>query len=152
MSFEILCKPCVRFLDFFHSVKKESKRSIFCEIIFVSKTTLVLLIRMLYCTAGKKLCNFVFSFICMIYKWGGDFIGGNFPRRQFSQGKNSGGQFSQGGAFIGGNIHRGNFLGGNFLGGNFLGGNFLGGNFLGGNFPDTGKYKWFFSFIQRFLI
>ena len=30
----------------------------------------------------------------MIYKWGGDFIGGNFPR----------GQFSQGGAFIGGNF------------------------------------------------
>ena len=24
---------------------------------------------------GKNFCNFVFSFICMIYKWGGDFIG-----------------------------------------------------------------------------
>ena len=34
---------------------------------------------------GKKFCNFVFSFICMIYKWGGDFIGGNFLRGGFSQ-------------------------------------------------------------------
>ena len=38
----------------------------------------------------KKFCNFVFSFICMIFKWGGDSIGGNFPRGKFSLGKNSG--------------------------------------------------------------
>ena len=29
---------------------------------------------------GKKFFNFVFTFICMIYKWGDDFIGGNFPK------------------------------------------------------------------------
>ena len=40
---------------------------------------------------GKNFYNFVFSFICMIYKWAGDFIGGNFPRGQFSWRKNSGG-------------------------------------------------------------
>ena len=46
---------------------------------------------------GKKFCNSVFSFICMIYKWGGDFIGrvfhkgGIFTGGQFSRGKNSGG-------------------------------------------------------------
>ena len=40
---------------------------------------------------GKNFCNFVFSFICMIYKWGGDFMGGNFHRRQFSRGQISGG-------------------------------------------------------------
>ena len=52
---------------------------------------------------GKKFCNFVFSFICVIYKWGGDFVGVIFPG--------------------------GNFLGDKFLGSNFIGGNFLGGNF-----------------------
>ena len=31
---------------------------------------------------GKKISNFVFSFIRMIYKWGGDFNGGSFPRGQ----------------------------------------------------------------------
>ena len=40
---------------------------------------------------GKKFCNFVFTFICMIYKWGGDFIWGNFPRGQSSRGQISGG-------------------------------------------------------------
>ena len=47
----------------------------------------------------------------MIYKWGGDFIGGNFPRRNF----------------LGGNFHRGEYP---------QGGIFIGGNILGGNFPD----------------
>ena len=77
-----------RFLDFFNYVKKVSKLRIF-RIIYVSKWTLVILIRILYCTAFFKantFCNFVFSFICMIYKWGGDFIGGNFPMGGFSQG------------------------------------------------------------------
>ena len=77
----------VRYLEFFHSVKKVSKPSIFCEIICVSKRTLVILIRMFCCTAFFKTKDFIiFYFICMIYKWGGDFIGGNFPREQFSRG------------------------------------------------------------------
>ena len=81
----------VRFLDLFHSVKKVPKPSIF---ICVSKRTLVILARMLYCAAFFKAKNFVifFSFIFMIYKWGGDFIGGNFP---------SVGGFSQGAIFSG---------------------------------------------------
>ena len=53
---------------------------------------------------GKYFFNFVFSFICMIYKWGTDFIGGNFLRR-------------------------GIFIGGNFLGSKFLGDIFLIPNF-----------------------
>ena len=48
---------------------------------------------------GENFCNFVFSFICMIYKWGGDFIGGNFSRGQFSWGENSGGGERGGGNF-----------------------------------------------------
>ena len=43
----------------------------------------------------------------MIYKWGGDFIGGNFPS--------------------GGDFHRGNFLGEKFWGVIFTGGNIHGG-------------------------
>ena len=35
----------------------------------------------------------------MIYKWGGDPIGGNFPRGQFSWGNNSGGGEGAGGNF-----------------------------------------------------
>ena len=61
----------------------------------------------------KKFYNFVFSFICMIYKWGGEFIGGNFPRGQFSRGQITGG----GGIFIGENIHRGQFSRGKCSGG-----------------------------------
>ena len=49
----------------------------------------------------------------MIYEWGGDFIGGNFPRGQLSWGK-----FLSRGA--GGNFHRGAFTGGNFLAAIFL--------------------------------
>ena len=86
-----------RFLDFFHSVKKVSKPRIFCKIICVSERTLVILIRMLR--------NFVFSFICMIYKWGGDFIEGNFPK---------------GGIFTKGNFLRGNSMGVIFTGGNLI--------------------------------
>ena len=33
-----------------------------------------------YFLQGKKFCDFVFSFVFMISKWGEDFIGGNFPR------------------------------------------------------------------------
>ena len=89
----------VRFLDFFHSVKKVSKPSIFCEIICVSKRTLVILIRMLYCTAFFKAKNFVIVFF-LSFVWfiigdeiwlGIIFLGGNFYRGQFARGKNSGG-------------------------------------------------------------
>ena len=89
----------VQYLDFFHSVKKVSKPSIFCEIICVSKRTLVILIRMLYCTAffkpKKFLILFFLSFVWFISEEGVSlgviFPGGNFHRGQFS-----GGQFSKG--------------------------------------------------------
>ena len=50
------------FLDFFHSVKKVSKARIFCDIICVSERTLVILIRMLYCTAFLKAKKFIILF------------------------------------------------------------------------------------------
>ena len=89
----------VRFLDFFHSIKKVSKCSIFCEIICVSKRTLVILIRMLYCTTFFKAKNFVILFFLSFVRFisgeeiwlGVIFPGGNFHRGQFSRGKNSGG-------------------------------------------------------------
>ena len=52
----------VRFLGFFHSVKKVSKPSIFCEIICVSKRILVILIRMLHYTAFFEAKSFVILF------------------------------------------------------------------------------------------
>ena len=63
-----------RFLDFFHSVKKVSKPRIFCEIICVSKRTLVILIRILYCTAFFKAKNFVILFF-LSFVW---FISGEW--------------------------------------------------------------------------
>ena len=108
----------VRFLDFFHSVKKVSKPSIFCEIICVSKRTLVNLIAQL----SSKAINFVILFF-LSFVW---LIGGE--------------EISLGVIFQGGIFTGGSFLGGNFLGDNFLGGNFLGGNFAGGGWailPDT---------------
>ena len=98
----------VRFLDFFHSVKKVSKPSIFCEIICVSKRTLVILIRMLYCTAFFKAKNFVILFF-LSFVWPicgeGISLGVFFTGEEFSQGaifsrKNSGGR-------VGDNFHRG---------------------------------------------
>ena len=86
----------VRFLDFFHSVKKVSKPSIFCEIICVSKRTLVILIKMLYCTAFFKTKKFIIL-LFLKFVW---FIRGE--------------RISLGVIFPGGN-----FLGGKFLGGNF---------------------------------
>ena len=78
----------VRFLDFFHSVKKVSKPSIFCEIICVSKRTLVILIRVLYCLPFFKAKKFVILFF-LSFLW---FISGEgislgviFPRGEFSQ-------------------------------------------------------------------
>ena len=140
----------VRFF-FFHSVKKVSKPSIFCENICVSKRTLVILIRMLYCNTFFKAKNFVILFFLSFLwflsgekiSWGVIFLGGRgiFTGDNFLWGKFWGVIFT-GEAFIwdnflGGNFLRGSFLEGNFLRGNFLEGNFLGGNFLGGNFPDT---------------
>ena len=95
--------PFVRFLDFFHSVKKVSKPIIFCEIMCI-KEDLGYLDCIAQLSSSQKNCIFVFSFICMIYKWGGDFIRGNFPRggdfhrEQFSRGR---------GGILGGNFHRG---------------------------------------------
>ena len=96
----------VRFLDFFHSVKKVSKCSIFCEIICVSKRTLVILMRMLYCTAIFKAKNcvifFFISFVWFICREGislrvilpgmgnflsGKILGGNFHRGSFHRGE-----------------------------------------------------------------
>ena len=73
---------------FFHSVKRVSNPRIFCGIIFVSDRTLVILIRMLYCTAFFKAKHFVFLFF-LSFLW---FISGEgislgviFPRGEFSQ-------------------------------------------------------------------
>ena len=87
----------VRYSDFFHSVKKVSKPSIFCEIICVSKRTLVTLIRLLYCTAFFMTKNFIILFL-LSFVWfisgegillgvifpGGNFLGGNFHRGELS--------------------------------------------------------------------
>ena len=86
----------VRFLDFFHFVKKVFKPSIFCEIICVSRRTLVILIRMFYYTAFFKVKKFVIlffpSFVWFISGEGISleviFPGGNFHKGQFSRGKN----------------------------------------------------------------
>ena len=94
----------VRFSDFCHSVKKVSKPSIFCEIICVSKRTLVILIRILCCTAFFRAKNFIVLFF-LWFVW---FIS------------------EEGLSWWGG--------GGIFIVGNFLGGKFLGGNFYRGRF------------------
>ena len=52
----------VRFLDLFHSVKTVSNPSIFCKIICVSKKTVVILIRIMYCAAFFKAKNFLILF------------------------------------------------------------------------------------------
>ena len=89
----------VRFLDFFNSVKKVSKPSIFCEILCVLKRTLITLIRMLYCTAFFKVKNFVILFF-LLFVW---FVSGEgirlgviFPGGNFLWGK-----------ILGSNFHRG---------------------------------------------
>ena len=85
------------FLDFFHFVKKVSKHRIYCEFICVSERNLVILIRMLYCTAFFKAKNFVILFF-LSFVWfisgegislGVIFPGGNFQRGRFSWGENS---------------------------------------------------------------
>ena len=85
-----------RFLDFFHSVKKVSKPRIFCEIICVSKRTLVILVRVLYCTAFFKAKTFVILFF-LSFVW---FISGEGI---------SLGVIFPGGNFLGEKILRGNF-------------------------------------------
>ena len=118
----LVIRAFVRFLDFFHSVKKVSKRSIFCEIICVSKRTLVILIRMLYCTAFFKAKNFVILFF-LSFVW---FISEEgislrviFPGGEFSQVTIfSGGKFWET-IFTGGSFHRGYFHREKFSGGQF---------------------------------
>ena len=92
----------VRFLDFFHSVKKVSKPSIFCEIICVSKRTLVILIRMLYCTAFFKTKKFIILFF-LSFVWfislgvffpGGNFLGDKFWGVIFTAGSFHSGEYS----------------------------------------------------------
>ena len=81
------------------SVKKVSKPRVFCVIICISKRTLVILIRMLYCTAFFKAKNFVILFFpsfVLFLSWEGIllgeiFSGEDFHRGQFSRGKDSGG-------------------------------------------------------------
>ena len=87
----------VRFFFFFHSVKKVSKPSIFCENICVSKRTLVILIRMLYCNTFFKAKNFVILFF-LSFLW---FLSGE----KISLGVIflGGGEFSQGTTFCGEN-------------------------------------------------
>ena len=129
----------VRFLDFFHFVKKVSKSSIFCEIICVSKRTLVILIRMLYCTTFFKAKNFVImfflSFVWFI-KGEGIRLGVIFPGSNFL------GEKFWGVIFTGRSFHRG---------GIFIGGHFLGGNFLRGNFPDTLSGSMFFMTHNSYI-
>ena len=90
----------VRFLDFFHSVKKVFKASIFCEIICVLKRALVILIRMLYCTAFFNAKKFIILFF-LSFVWfisgegislgiifpGGNFLGGKILGVNFHRGK-----------------------------------------------------------------
>ena len=119
----------VRFLDFFHSVKKVSKPSIFCEIICVSKRTLVILIRMLYCTAFFKVKNSIILFF-LSFAW---FINGEgISLEVISPGANFLGRKILRGNFHRGNIHRGYFHRGTIF--FFRGG---GDDFPGDNFPDT---------------
>ena len=126
--------PWLRFLDFSHFVKKVSKPSIFCEIIFVSKRTMVILIRMFYCTAFFKAKNFVIlfflSFVWLITGEGISF-GVIFPGRgEFSQGSISSGKKFWRVIFTGGSFHRGNInRGGVFIGGQFSWGQFSRGRF-----------------------
>ena len=71
------------FLDFFHSVEKVSKPRIFCEIICVSGRTLLILIRMLYCTAflrGKKFVILFFLSFVWFISWEGILLGVIFAR------------------------------------------------------------------------
>ena len=92
----------VQFLDLFHSVKKVCKPSnhlcIKEDLGYFDKDNVLRSF-----IEGKKFCSFVFSFICMICKWRGDFIGDNFP----NGGGGGGGNFNRREAFRGGN-----FLGG----------------------------------------
>ena len=84
-----------RFLDFFHSVTKVSKPRIFCEIICVSKRILVILIRMLYCTAFFKAKTFLILFFFFSFVWfvsgEGILLGVIFPGDNFLGGKIPGG-------------------------------------------------------------
>ena len=122
---------------FFHFVKKVSKPSIFCEIICVSRRTMVILIRMFHFTAFFKAKNFVILFF-LSFVW---FITGEgisfgviFP---------GGGQFSQGSIFSGKKFWSVIFTGGSFHRGNInREGIFIGGQFSGGQFS-RGQFSWY---------
>ena len=124
----------VRFLAFFHSVKKVCKPSIFCEILCASK-------RMLCCAAFFKAKTFAIllflSFVWFISGMGISseviFSGGKFSYRAIFSGANFWGLIFSGESFHGG--------GGIFKGGSiFIGGNVLGGNFTRDKFPDTKEF------------
>ena len=91
---------------FFDSVKKVSNPSIFCEITCVSKRTLVILKRMLYCTAFFKVKNSIILFFLSL-AW---FINGEGISLEV---------VSPGANFLGGKILRGNFHRGNIHRGYF---------------------------------
>ena len=72
------------FWIFFHSVKKVCRPSLFCEIICVSKRTLVILIGILYYTAFFKAKNFVILFL-LSFVWFIDLlVGRGFHLGKFS--------------------------------------------------------------------
>ena len=111
---------------FFHSVKKVSKTRIFCEIICVSKKTLVILIRVLCYTAFFKEKKFVFLFL-LLFVW---FVSGEgISWGGISQWAIFSGTNFCGVTFIRGSFHRGEFHRGQFSGGLFSGGQFFGGQF-----------------------
>ena len=89
-------------MDFFHSVKKVDHLCIKEDLGYFDKD-----VALHSFLQGKKICNFVFSLICMIYKWRGDFIGGNFPKGVIFSGEKFWGVISTWGSF-----HRGQFSGG----------------------------------------
>ena len=108
----------VRFFAFFHSVKKVCKPSIFCEILCASKRTLVILIRMLCCTAFFKAKTFAIllflSFVWFISGMGisseAIFSGGKFSYRAIFSGANFWGLIFSGESFHGGDIQRGEYF------------------------------------------
>ena len=120
------------------------KPSIFCDIICVSKRTLVIWIRILYCTAFFKIKSFVILFF-LSFLW---FISGEgislgliFPVGNFLGAK-----------FLRGNFRRrGAFLGGIFIGGILIGGNFLAANFLGGG-AHTLLHSMWYGFEADFIM
>ena len=115
----------VRFLDFFSLCKESISVQYFLRDRLCIKVDLgyfdkdVLLHSFFQ---GKKFCNFVFSFICMTYMWGGYFIMRIFHRGQFSRGKILGEGWVI--IFTGESFHRGYFHREQFSGWQFCRGMF----------------------------